>query len=185
MNLLPSSSSKLERGLASVPDKFNPPDLLQTLWNPDTCPVSVLPWLAWALSVDEWDHTWSVERKREVIKASRLIHQHKGTTSAIRRALAAIGQPDAEIIERCDCIKHNGVALRDGKHRRGGPAKWATYRVILKRPITIDQAQLIYRTLDAVKRNCVHLVALDYSRAALRHNGIAIRDGSYTRGIIV
>lgn len=56
--------------------------------------------IAWAMSVDEWNDGWGVEKKRAVIKESRHIHQHKGTLSAIKRALAAIGQPDATVIER-------------------------------------------------------------------------------------
>ncbi|GHK16942.1 hypothetical protein ECZU03_07310 [Escherichia coli] len=28
---------------------------LRTLWNWRTCPVKLLPYLAWALSVDRWD----------------------------------------------------------------------------------------------------------------------------------
>lgn len=182
--LLPPSSTPLERALALLPTKFNPPQNIKTLWNADTCPEKMLPYLAWALSVDDWDATWSLERKRAAIREARFIHQHKGTLAAIKRALAVLGHQDAVVIERADCIHHNGAAIRNGWHRRRGQGGWATYRVILQRPITIDQADVIYRILDDVKRNCIHLTALDFSQAALRHNGIATRNGSYTRGII-
>lgn len=184
-NLLPPSSTALERALAQTSGKFNPPEIVRSLWNADTCPEAILPWLAWAVSVDEWDHTWSIERKRNAIRAAREIHKRKGTPLAIRRALETVGQPDAEIIERANFIHHNGIAKRNGMHRRMGQAGWATYRIVLKRPVTLDQAQLIYRMLDNVKRNCIHLVALDFSQASLRHNGAAKRNGNYTRGIIV
>lgn len=61
------------------------------LWNPATCPASHLPWLAWALSVDEWDTAWSEAQKRAVIQASFQVHKHKGTVAAMRTALDALG----------------------------------------------------------------------------------------------
>lgn len=184
MNLLPPSSTKLERALSQAMVRLSPARLVPTLWNSDTCPESVLPWLAQALSVDDWDTTWSIDRKRQAIKESREIHRRKGTPLAIRRALSVVGQPDAELVERADCIRRNGTARHNGYHHRKGHAGWATYRVILKRPVTVDQAQLIYRLLDSVKRNCIHLSALDFSRAAIRRNGAARRNGQYARGVI-
>lgn len=182
--LLPPSSTPLERAISQTQGRFANPMLIPGLWNAATCPKSFLPYLAWAVSVDEWDHGWSVEKKREVIAAAQEIHRRKGTPLAIRRALSALGQPDAEVIERADCIKHNGIARRNGWHRRLGQDGWATYRIILKRPVTVDQAILIRRQLDAVKRNCIELVAIDYSQASLRRNGTASHDGSYTRGVV-
>ncbi|WP_232695865.1 phage tail protein I [Yersinia kristensenii] len=60
---------------------------LRTLWDPWQCPVTLLPYLAWALSVDRWDFNWSEATKRHVIASSFFIHQHKGTISALRRAV--------------------------------------------------------------------------------------------------
>lgn len=67
------------------------PVLVRESWNPDTCPAALLPWLAWAFSVDEWDTTWSEQEKRDVIKASVEVHKHKGTIGAIDRALKPLG----------------------------------------------------------------------------------------------
>lgn len=183
-SLLPPSSTPLERAIEQTQARFSPPLRVPGLWNADTCPVSFLPYLAWALSVDEWDHGWSVEKKRAVIREAREIHERKGTPSALRRALASIGQPDADIIERSDCIRRDGTARHNAWHHRGGRNGWASYRIILHRPVTIDQAQQIKRLLAAVKRNCVHLVAIDFSRATLRRNGQVQRLGTYTRGVV-
>ncbi|MCV5825025.1 phage tail protein I, partial [Escherichia coli] len=60
---------------------------LRDLWNPSTCPVRFLPYLAWAFSVDRWDRNWPEETKRQVIRDAWLIHRHKGTISALRRAV--------------------------------------------------------------------------------------------------
>lgn len=184
--ILPPSSTPLERALDQTAGARLAalPAVVASLWNADTCPAVLLPYLAWAMSVDEWNDGWGVEKKRAVIKESRHIHQHKGTLSAIKRALAAIGQPDATIIERGNYIRHNGAALRNGTHTRAGSGGWASYRVILTQPVTIDMAQQIKRLLASVQRNCIVLTAIDYKQAALRHNGAATRNGSYTRGVV-
>lgn len=59
------------------------------LYNPDLCPEHILPWLAWAVSVDVWNKEWAVETRRAVIKASLQVHTQKGTIGALKRALAA------------------------------------------------------------------------------------------------
>ncbi|WP_348251429.1 phage tail protein I, partial [Salmonella enterica] len=61
------------------------PANLRALWNPDTCPENLLPWQAWAFSVDRWDEDWTERTKRAVIREADFIHCHKGTTGAIRR----------------------------------------------------------------------------------------------------
>lgn len=68
------------------------------MWSPHDCPVDLLPWLAWAFSVDEWDTEWSEAQKRASIAASYSIHRRKGTIGAVRRAIAALGL-EVEIIE--------------------------------------------------------------------------------------
>jgi phage tail P2-like protein len=52
--------------------------------------VALLPWLAWALSVDEWDTNWSETQKRNAIKTSLSVHMRKGTIGAVREAMAAL-----------------------------------------------------------------------------------------------
>ncbi|MCV4725358.1 phage tail protein I, partial [Escherichia coli] len=54
-------------------------------------PVHLLPYLAWAFSVDRWDRNWPEETKRQVIRDAWLIHRHKGTISALRRAIEPLG----------------------------------------------------------------------------------------------
>ncbi|WP_336769367.1 phage tail protein I [Pantoea endophytica] len=91
-SLLPPGSSVLERLLAlacSGISGLNVP--LRDLWNPNTCPVNFLPYLAWAFSVDRWDESWAESVKRKVVKDAFYIHQHKGTISAIRRVVEPLG----------------------------------------------------------------------------------------------
>lgn len=185
-SLLPPSSTPLERATdQSAAARFATlPAVVASLWNADTCPAALLPYLAWSLSVDEWNEQWGIDKKRAVINESRYIHQHKGTLSAIRRALSALGQPDADIIERGDYVHRNAVAVRDGTRQRKGAGGWATYRVVLSQTTTIDQAYQIQRLLAAVQRNCITLTAIDYKQAALRRNGQAHRNATYTRGVV-
>jgi uncharacterized protein len=51
----------------------------------------LLPYLAWAWSVDRWDEKWSEATKRSVVKSSRYVHKHKGTIGAIRRVVEPLG----------------------------------------------------------------------------------------------
>lgn len=88
--LLPPSSTKLEKRLsqAMVCDF---PILLRSLWNPQTCPYELLPYLAWQYSVDYWDENWNEQIKRKIVAEAFEIHQHKGTKEAIRRAVGSFG----------------------------------------------------------------------------------------------
>lgn len=90
--MLPPSATAQERALAETVARLSDvPVPIRDTWNPDTCPAELLPWLAWAFSVDEWDTTWTEQEKRDVIKQSLSIHKHKGTIGAIDRALRPLG----------------------------------------------------------------------------------------------
>lgn len=184
--LLPPNASALETSLdrtaAARMATMHPS--VGTLWNASTCPAKLLPYLAWSVAVDEWDNTWGVDRKREVIRQAPEIQRKKGTPGAIRRALAAVGQADAELIERADCVVRNGASVRNGLHRRRGQAGWATYRIVLRRAVTVEQALQIKRLLRDTSRNCVHLVGITYNQAAMCRNGLITRNASYTRGAV-
>lgn len=88
---LPPNSSGLEKSIAQLTERLELyPKNFEKIWNADTCSAELLPWLAWAMSVDEWDANWSSELKRKAIKDSVFIHQHKGTRAAIERALSLL-----------------------------------------------------------------------------------------------
>jgi phage tail P2-like protein len=90
--LLPTGSSPLEVAAAQACAVIeSTPIPLRRLWSPDDCPVNLLPWLAWAFSVDRWDSGWPEETKREVIRNARFIHAHKGTIGAVRRVFEPLG----------------------------------------------------------------------------------------------
>lgn len=64
---------------------------LRTLWTPDDCPTELLPYLAWALSVDRWDKDWPASRKIAAIQQSYWLHRRKGTRAAVRRVIESMG----------------------------------------------------------------------------------------------
>lgn len=91
-SLLPPGSSPLERRLAQTCSGISDLQVsLRDLWNPATCPIRFLPYLAWAFSVDRWDESWTENVKRRVVQDAFYIHQHKGTISAVRRVVEPFG----------------------------------------------------------------------------------------------
>lgn len=93
-SLLPPNHLPTEAALEATTARIAAvPVPVDQLWNPWSCPVAVLPWLAWALSVDHWDPTWSTQVKRQVIAASGEVHRRKGTVWAVVSALSAIDVP--------------------------------------------------------------------------------------------
>ncbi len=92
--LLPSSATPLERAVAAADARISDtPTPVRDVWNPYSCPADILPWLAFAYSVDEWDEKWSTEIKREVIAQSLEVKRTKGTPGGVQRALEAMGLP--------------------------------------------------------------------------------------------
>lgn len=91
-DLLPYNATDAERALAETTARIsNVPVVVREVCNPDTCPANVLPWLAWAFSVDDWDSNWTEQQKRNVIKQSVYSQRIKGTIGAVTRQLAALG----------------------------------------------------------------------------------------------
>lgn len=73
-------------------------EIISTMWSPWRCPASHLPWLAWALSVDTWDASWSEIEKRREIAIAPEVHRRKGTRRAVETSLQRLGIP-FELIE--------------------------------------------------------------------------------------
>ncbi|WP_039011027.1 phage tail protein I [Pseudomonas brassicacearum] len=97
--LLPSNSTPLEHQAAQALAQIQRvPIPLRTLYNPDLCPLPLLPYLAWAFSVDRWDSKWTEAAKRAAIRSAYYIHSRKGTIGSLRRVVEPLGYL-IEIIE--------------------------------------------------------------------------------------
>lgn len=91
-SLLPPNTTPLERYLEQLlADTSDLPLSIGELWDPWACPTNLLPWLAWANSVDDWQESWPEKVKRSVIAASFEVHRYKGTPYALQTALNALG----------------------------------------------------------------------------------------------
>ncbi|WP_233971679.1 phage tail protein I [Pectobacterium versatile] len=91
-SLLPVGSYDLEIAAAKACAELSrTPIPLRQLCDPDSCPSGLLPYLAWAFSVDRWDEKWPEIVKRQAIKDAYFIHRHKGTVGALRRVVEPLG----------------------------------------------------------------------------------------------
>ena len=184
-DILPSNATKLER--AAVEALFERLEefelVLDTLWNPATCPPELLPHLAWSLSADEWDATWPEDTQRAYLVAWPQIVRKKGLLVAVERALAAAGYGNAEVVERYGWQFADGTRIADGSVTGVRPDHWAEYRVVIARLISISQAAQIRRILRNVAPEHCRLKALDFRQAVGLANGELIADGNYSAGI--
>jgi len=56
-SVLPPNATPFERNLESAGWRLGDdgPAGIRSLWNPQSIPAALLPWLAWALGVEAWD----------------------------------------------------------------------------------------------------------------------------------
>ena len=91
-HILPGNATVYERTLASEVQRLMDLDIpIRKLWNPWECPESLLPYLAWAMSVDIWDSSWPLAKRRSVVANAIAHHRIKGTLQAIETYLGLIG----------------------------------------------------------------------------------------------
>ncbi|KJJ98110.1 tail protein [Pseudomonas sp. 21] len=166
--LLPINSTPLERVLADV-QVGDLPVPLRELMDPQRCPVSLLPYLAWAWSVDRWDPAWSEVVKRKAVAAAFRIHQHKGTIAALRRVIEPLGYL-IEIIEWWQ-----GSPM-------GAPGTFRLRIGVLDSGISEEMYQEVERLIEDAKPLTRHLIGLDIS---LESQGrITVGSGQYDGDIV-
>ncbi|OCW20916.1 phage tail protein I [Pseudomonas aylmerensis] len=164
-SLLPNNSTQLERAIeaASSNQTVIP---LRSLYNPATCPVHLLPHLAWAWSVDRWDDRWTEAAKRNAVRASFYIHSRKGTIGALRRVVEPLGYL-LEVIEWWQTVPE------------GAPATFALRVGVLDTGITEEMFSELERLIDDAKPVSRHLTGLDITleTRANAYTGFAVYDG--------
>ena len=91
-SLLPASATAIERAIEhATSGTSNLTVPVRDVWNPDTCPVAVLPWLAWAFAVEEWRDSWPEAVKRAMIKAAIQTRKLRGTRQAVEEIVKSFG----------------------------------------------------------------------------------------------
>lgn len=145
----------------------------------DLTEVSALPWLAEQLSLTG-DNGWSLAEsdsaRRAMLKNAIELHRYKGTPWSVREVIRRLGFGEVELKEGGDGLDPH-IAAQFPKE-----TLWAVYRVMLRQPITNDQARLLRRTLDAFAPARCALASLDFTAAAIRYNNTVNYDGSYNHG---
>lgn len=91
-DLLPPNATPGTRSIAASLARISDvPVPLRELWNPYTCPLELLPWLAWSLSIDAWKSYWPEAVKRERVAQAIAIQRHKGTAQSVRDVVESFG----------------------------------------------------------------------------------------------
>lgn len=170
-SLLPPNATRQERAIeAAIARAARPAVPIRELWNADTCPAHLLPWLAWAFSVDEWDANWDEAARRAAIRDAVAIQRRKGTVWAIKRVLTNAGYGDARLIEGNGANAYDGQARHNEQITHGDPQGWARYRFNLSRPIKRNEGMRIRAMLATVAPVRCHLLDLSFTDAQF-YNG--------------
>ena len=153
-DLLPINATPQERALSLTAARAGAvPVPVGELWDPFTCPVGVLPWLAWSLAVDPWDSNWSEIQKRQAISESISVHRVKGTIGALKRALQAIGY---------ECVVND---------KTGTPYVFRV-GIDVTNGAAVDTAYTQARNISLKVKNArSHLLSID---SLIRHNAMSI-----------
>ncbi len=93
VSLLPPNATALDRaaeavavrGLQAIPQPH------RALWNPCTCPLELLPWLAWQMGVEAWRADWPENIKRAIVRNAIQVQRRRGTLASVRDTVAAFG----------------------------------------------------------------------------------------------
>lgn len=166
-HLLPPNATQLERLAAEALAQIQRvPIPLRQLWNPDTCPVDLLPYLAWAFSVDRWSSAWPEGAKRAAIRSAYFIHAHKGTIGALRRVVEPLGYL-IEVVEWWQTVPP------------GPRATFALKVGILETGITEEMYQELTWLIDDAKPLTRHLTGLAISLEVTGevHVGVCLSEG--------
>ena len=161
--LLPPNRSSLERSLGDVlPAELPVP--LRELNDPARCEAALLPWpgrARWTAGTD-----WSDEAKRNAVATSFVLHQRKGTLTALRQVVEPIGAL-SEVTEWWQ------------RSPTGVPGTFEITVDVSDRGIDEGTVLELERLLDDVRPVSRHLTRLDLRITPVirsRH-GLAVTDG--------
>lgn len=181
--LLPQNALAFERAFDLAASRVDAIPLpITDMWSAERCSGELLPYLAWAFGVDEWDDGWSDEAKRSTIREAILVQSRKGSVWSIRRVLRNAGYGSITLVEGLYGRKYDGSAKYNGYVTHGDPTEWAKYRIVLDRPITNAQAAQVRRILNITAPARCKLQEFVYTQANNIYNGAISHDGIYNHG---
>jgi len=188
--ILPPNATALERNIEQSATRAmeQMPVPIRDLWNPDTCPVHLLPWLAWAVDVEQWQSDWPESVQRAAIKASISVHNHMGTVGGLKMALESLGYSSVMITEFVNLF-HRGAMAYNGSRTHVGASLAFQFDVALNNSGVIPSAPAIAKIREAIsefKNARSHLRNLYYASrwhgGVNTHNGAIVRDGGLILG---
>lgn len=146
-SLLPPNASNLLKDLEVVfGEAIDLPTLNRFVNNPDEAPANILPWLAWAVSVDDWSDAWSEEVRRNVIKASIEVHRRKGTIGALKKALEA--------------FNYTGVKVEEWFDYGADPYFFRVFFDVVEPGFDVDILPQVQKVIESTKNARSHLESL-------------------------
>ena len=183
--VLPSGSTALERAIVYAYDGQTVPTVIENLSDVDAADARLLNHLAYGANVDTWSSNWNESLKRAALRNAHAIQSRKGTVWAVREALKALGQGDAQIIERVAARYYD----RDDQWDAGliwddEAPDWGTFAIRLRQPVTDAQGRLIIDTVSAVKPARCHLIYIDFATDLLRWDSGQKWNSGFTWDII-
>ncbi|MFI3241221.1 MAG: phage tail protein I [Alphaproteobacteria bacterium] len=147
-SLLPINASPLQQDFENtIAVRIGNIEVLNRwLMNPDECPEQVLPWLAWAVSVDVWNNSWAEDIRRSVIKTSLNIHKRKGTVGALKTAL--------------ESFNFDNVKIQEWFNYGGDPYMFKVFIEIVSEGFDINELTEVYTMIKQTKNTRSHLEIL-------------------------
>jgi len=208
-HLLPPNATPLERDVSRVCARLDEiPTGINAVFDPETIPAPMLPWLAWGLSVDLWFSDWSITQQRAVCADSLLFHRRKGTPASLRDMLnlydlgedcTIVELPTANGVYLADAVQpftgdtayanNNHMAYANGIYRANGIRNannrnpWAMYSLKVSAALSNAKAYLMRQVLKYVAPARNHLVFMDFSDHTLLADGTLNADGAYNAGV--
>lgn len=190
-SIIPSNNSPLQHVLAKLTEH----ELAELDWrvitrshDPQECDPAFLPFLAWENSIADaegWRFAETEAAQRALIADYIAVHQGKGTPAVIRQLFEKLQLGEIDIVERVGDLSWDGAVNFDGRYIFNGDVLngWAYYGIVLKRVITVEQAELIKQILNEITPARCQLLYLDYRNHALLWDGEIDFDGTYTFGV--
>lgn len=147
-DLLPPNATPLCRALASLGQRITDLPLpIRSTWSPADCPAQILPWLAWAFGVEDWDTSWTEDQQRAAVAASLAVHRIKGTVGAVNRAVGALGL-------QCQVVEWFS------KQPMGAPYTYSLVLTVTQQGYTLEQLNRLLSVINRAKSLRSHLERL-------------------------
>jgi len=183
-SILPPNATSLELHVeqsATATLETMPLDIAK-LWNPDTCPAHILPWLAWALDVEQWRSDAPLATQRAAIKGSIAVHDTMGTPAAMKQALGNLGYGRVVVDELPNIVRGRGLKY-NGMTAHVGMSLAYQFDIFINSGQTpsFHQKANIKTMINVFKNARSHVRNLYYAshfyQGKQTHNSAIVRDG--------